>query len=151
MAIEDAAAALDFVREHGVVLVSAAGPAPRLTDAIAGETVKGSWWGHPQGKRIFALLEAVKASPDVLVCRMIEGKLTLVHRRLWPQLVRLSARFTPGQLARVTEAHTASGRHASAAQPFPDWVPAEVLADAASVDERSALPIFSHCMPSAER
>jgi hypothetical protein len=151
MAIEDAAAALDFVREHGVVLVSAAGPAPRLTDAIAGETVKGSWWGHPQGKRIFTLLEALKASPDILVCRMIEGKLTLVHRRLWPHLVRLSARFTPAQLARVTEEHTAAGRHASTAQPFPQWVPAEVLADAASVDEQAALLIFSRYLPALVR
>ena len=49
----DRGQALDFVREHGVVLVSASGPAPKLTEAIAGEKIKGSWWGHPKGKQIF--------------------------------------------------------------------------------------------------
>lgn len=33
------------------------GGAPRLTEALAGEPVKGSWWAHPQGRRIFAILE----------------------------------------------------------------------------------------------
>jgi hypothetical protein len=33
----DSGQALDFVREHGVVLVSASGPVPKLTEAIAGE------------------------------------------------------------------------------------------------------------------
>ncbi|UUZ53413.1 hypothetical protein LP419_32000 [Massilia sp. H-1] len=123
MAIADSQARpLAFIREHGVVLVAAAGPAPRLTDAIVGAPVKGSWWAHPQGKHIFAILEAVKASPDILVCRMIQGKITLVHRRLWPQLVRLAARFTPEQLAQITERHTASGRHVSTAVPYPQWV-----------------------------
>ncbi len=35
--------AIAFVREHGVVLVSAKGPVPRLVEAIAGETIRGSW------------------------------------------------------------------------------------------------------------
>ena len=76
--------ALAFVQKHGVVLVSAKGPAPRLTEAIAGEPIKGSWWGHAQGRRIFAILSAVTQADQVLVCRLLDGKLTLVHRRLWP-------------------------------------------------------------------
>jgi hypothetical protein len=47
----DAQAALAFVRDHGVVLASARGPVPTLTHAIAGEAIRGSWWGHPQGKQ----------------------------------------------------------------------------------------------------
>ncbi len=31
----DHAQAMEFVREHGVVLVAASGPAPKLTEAIA--------------------------------------------------------------------------------------------------------------------
>ena len=34
--------ALAFIREHGVVLASAEGPVPCLTDAIVGEPVQGS-------------------------------------------------------------------------------------------------------------
>lgn len=41
-----AAEMLDFVREHGIVLVSAKGPAPRLTEAIIGKPIKGSWWAR---------------------------------------------------------------------------------------------------------
>src|SRR5580704_1458010 len=46
-------AALSFIREQGVVLVSAKGPAARLTELIAGEPIRGSWWGHPKSHEIF--------------------------------------------------------------------------------------------------
>src|SRR6266436_9189948 len=134
-----AAEALAFVEEHGVVLVSAKGPVPRLTEAIAGEPIKGSWWGHPKGQQIFAILEAVTESEDVLVCRLVKGKITLVHRRLWPALVRLAARFPPARISKVTQEHTASGRHVNKEVPFPRWVPAEVLKKAKSVSEDEAI------------
>lgn len=51
--------ALAFVREHGVVLASAKGPAPRLTEAIVGEPIRGSWWAHAQSHYIYAILQAV--------------------------------------------------------------------------------------------
>ena len=51
-----AAGAIAFVRQHGVVLVSAQGAVPRLTEAIVGEPVKGSWWAHPKSHHIFAIL-----------------------------------------------------------------------------------------------
>ena len=136
------AEALDFVREHGVVLVSAKGKAPRLTEAITGEPIKGSWWGHPQGRLIFALLGAVTASDDILACRLIDGKVTLVHRRLWPALASIAGRFKPEQIAKVSEQHTPSGRHASTEIPFPLWVPADVLAQAHAVDGAQALAVF---------
>ena len=103
--------ALAFVREHGVVLLAAKGPAPRLTEAIIGEPIKGSWWAHPRSHFIFSVLNGVTASDDVLACRLMDGKITLVHRRLWPALVRLAERFHPEHLARVREEHTPSGRH----------------------------------------
>lgn len=132
-------AALAFIREHGVVLVSAKGNAPRLTDAIAGEPVKGSWWGHPQGHLIFAILEAVTASEDILVCRLIKGKLTLVHRRLWPALACLAGRLESVQIAQVREEHTPSGRHTSIEVPFPAWVPKDVLEQAQAMTEQDGL------------
>jgi len=132
------AEALAFVERHGVVLVSAQGTAPKLVDAIAGETVRGSWWGHPRGKEIFRVLSAVQDAPDVLVCRLLDGKVTLVHRRLWPALVRLADRFAPEQLARVSEEHTAKGKHVSHSVPFPDWVPPEVLREAQELAEEEA-------------
>src|SRR5260221_254340 len=77
-----AAKAIAFVRQHGVVLVSGKGAVPRLTEAIVDEPIKGSWWAHPKSHHIFAILQAVTDSEDILVCRLVDGKLTLVHRRL---------------------------------------------------------------------
>ena len=134
-----AAEALAFVEERGVVLVSAKGPVPRLTEVIAGEPIKGSWWGHPKSHQIFSILEFVTESEDVLVCRLVKEKITLVHRRLWPALVRLANRFPPDRIAQVRQEHTASGRHVNKEVPFPRWVPAEVLKQASSIREEEAI------------
>jgi hypothetical protein len=135
----DSEQALDFVRRHGVVLVSAAGPAPKLTEAIAGEKIKGSWWGHPRGKQVFAVLEQVTGHPDILVCRLIDGKLTLVHRRLWPALAAASAHFAQDRLCRVTQVHSAGGRHQNIETAFADWLPADVAQAAKAIDPAAAL------------
>ena len=86
--------ALAFVEEHGIVLQSARGRVPSFADFVAGERIRGSWWGHPRGKEIYRLAEAVIDSGEVLVCRLVDGKVTYVHRRLWPALVRLSDRLS---------------------------------------------------------
>lgn len=131
--------AVAFVREHGVVLASAKGPVPRLTCAIAGETIEGSWWAHPKSHRIFAILQAVSESQDVLVCRLVDGKVTFVHRRLWPALVCAAERFPPHRLAQVREEHTPSGKHVSHEIAFPEWVPIDVSEQAKTIDKREAL------------
>jgi hypothetical protein len=122
--------ALAFVKKHGVVLQAARGPVPSLAEAVAGEPIRGSWWGHPKGHAIFRAAEAVSDSPDVLVCKLIEGKVTFVHRRLWPALVRLASWFPRAQLAKVWNEHTATGEHRSRRISFPEWVPAEVARQA---------------------
>ena len=144
-----AAKALAFVAERGVVLVSAKGPVPRLTEVIAGEPIKGSWWGHPKSHQIFAILEVVTESEDVLVCRLVKGKITLVHRRLWPALVRLAALFPPNRISKVRQEHTASGRHVNKIVPFPLWVPAEVLKQASAISEAEAIAAFGEWANSA--
>ena len=131
--------AMAFIRDHGVVLESARGPVPRMAEIIAGETIEGSWWAHPKGHAIFAVLAKIKESPDILVCRLVEGKITYVHRRLWPALVRLAKRFGAASLAQVHDEHTRSGHHMSRRVPFPKWVPADVIAAARALDERQAL------------
>ena len=131
--------ALAFVREHGIVLASANGPVPRLTDAIVGESVKGSWWAHPDSHRIFAIFEGVEGSADILVCRLVDDKITFVHRRLWPALVRVAERFPANRLAQVQQEHTAAGHHVSHDIAFPQWVPADVVKEAQSLSEPEAL------------
>ncbi len=120
--------ALSFVRRHGIVLESARGPLPSLAEAIAGAPIKGSWWRHPMGEEIFKITRWVRDSRDIFVCRLVDGKITFVHRRLWPALVRLADELPSGRLAHIRERHTARGRHAIEALPYPRWVPGEVLA-----------------------
>jgi hypothetical protein len=141
--------ALAFIEREGIVLVSARGPAPRLVDAIAGETVRGSWWGHPRGREIFRVLSAVQASDQVLACKLLAGKVTLVHRRLWPALVRLAGSFEAAQLAWVADEHTAQGHHVSRSTPFPDWVPEDVRREGAALSEAQARSLLGNCAPPA--
>ena len=134
-----AAEAISFIKKHGVVLASAKGPVPRLTEAIAGEPIKGSWWGHKKSHQIFAILQVVADSNEVLVCRIVDGKVTFAHRRLWPALVRVAKKFPPAQTAQVHEEHTASGRHVTREVPFPKWVPAAIAKQAKQLSETEAL------------
>lgn len=116
-----------FVKRHGVVLQAARGPVPSLAEAIAGEPIRGSWWGHPKGHEIFRVSEGVCESPEILVCKLVDGKVTYIHRRLWPALVKLASRFRNNQLARVWNEHTRTGAHRSRRMPFPEWVPSEIM------------------------
>ena len=142
--VEDAMA---FVRKRGVVLVAAKGSEPSLVEAIVGRSFKGSWWALAERKHVYHTLRAVSESEEVLVCRLVDGKITLVHRRLWPALARLAGRFAPERIARVRNEHTASGRHASHAMPFPAWLPSAVVAEAEALGEDEAVAAFGAWLP----
>jgi hypothetical protein len=135
--------AIAFVKRHGIVLQAARGPVPSLAEAIAGGPIRGSWWGHPKGRLIFQATQAVCESPDVLVCKLIDGKVTYVHRRVWPALVKLAPRFKKAQLAKVWDEHTESGAHASRQIGFPDWVPSKAVKEAEALSVAEAERILS--------
>ena len=122
---------LAFVKRHGVVLQAARGPAPNLAEAIAGGPIKGSWWSHAKGREIFRVSERLGESPDVLVCGLLGGKVTYVHKRLWPALVRLAPLIGKARLARAWSEHGSSGAHRSRRLPFPRWVPEQIARRAA--------------------
>jgi len=134
---------LAFVKRHGVVLQAARGPVPSLAAAIAGEPIRGSWWGHPRGREIFRVSEAVSQSPDILVCKLVDDRVTYVHRRLWPALVRLASRFRKARLAKTWSEHTQNGAHRSCRIAFPEWVPSDVMQEAARLSASEAAEILS--------
>src|SRR5579872_6502749 len=115
--------AIDFVRQHGVVLESARGPVPSLAGAVAGAPIRGNWWTHPDGKKIFRATRLARDCKNILVCRLVGGKVTYVDRRLWPAVVRLANYFGKESLAAIREEHTESGAHLVKTSPFPGWVP----------------------------
>jgi hypothetical protein len=115
-----------FIARHGIVMQSARHALiPSLAEHLAGEPIQGSWWGHPRAQEIFRALVTVYDSPDVVATTVVDGKITLVHRRLWPALATLGyeGRIPRERLGSVTEEHTAAGRHEKHVQPFPDWLP----------------------------
>lgn len=130
--------AIAFVKANGIVLESVRGPGPSLAAAIAGEPIRGSWWKHRKASQIFLCSRAVRDSKEVLVCRFLGGKVTYVHRRLWPALVRLHDQFHANDLAAIREIHTDQGKHKLHVTAFPTWVPPEVMVEAARLSARKA-------------
>jgi hypothetical protein len=133
--------AIEFVREQGVLLESGRGPVFSLAEAVAQGPIKGSWWSHPKSKEIFARTRSVRDNEDVLVCRVVGGKVTFVHRRHWRALVRLADRFPRKHLAQIKEEHTPTGRHIVRTVPYPDWVSAEVSRLALKLGESEAIAL----------
>ncbi len=130
--------AILFIEAQGVVLESGKGSVPNLADAAAGEFIRGSYWGHPKGNEIFLLTRTIRASKDILVCRLVEGKVTYVHKRLWAAIIRLSANFEKEDLGAICEIHSSSGKHEVRVSPFPEWVPAGVKEEAERLTESQA-------------
>jgi hypothetical protein len=74
---------------------------PSIVATVAGAPVQGSWWSHPQAPIIFARLNELAAHPDVLLAKLVAGKVTFVHRRLWPAVLAVAAAREPWQFARL--------------------------------------------------
>lgn len=69
---------------------------------ITGETLRTSWWSHPKAQLIFAVLSRLDEHADVLPTKLLGGKVTLVHRGLWPALLAVSSSDEPWQTARLS-------------------------------------------------
>jgi hypothetical protein len=132
---------LAFVKKHGVVFASARGPIPNVAEAVAGEPIVGSWWAHPKGKQIFQVLSQLDDSADIRCFRLVDGKITLAHRRVWPALVRLGKEgaLPADRLASLQQEHMPSGEHRNFVTPFPEWVDAETAKVAERLSKEQAL------------
>ena len=56
---------------------------PSLVQAITGERVTGSWWGHPQGNAIYNASQVLGDSDIALTMKLVDAKVTFVHCSLW--------------------------------------------------------------------
>jgi len=129
---------IQFVEQHGVVLEGGRGPRPNLAEAVAGEHIDGNWWGHVKARAIFRATRTARDSDQVLVCRLVDGKITYVHRRLWPAIVCLAKSLDKKSISALREEHSPSGAHIVRAIPFPRWVPTDVRRAAKSISEEQA-------------
>jgi len=62
---------------------------PSVCSLITGTRLKGSWWSHPLGQTIFQVNEKLEDHPDVLMTKLVSGKVTFVHRALWPTILAI--------------------------------------------------------------
>jgi hypothetical protein len=75
----------DSLKKLGLLVVSDT-TFPSVTRLITGERMKGSWWSHPLAHTIFNVNEMLEDHKDVLIVKLVSGKVTFVHRTLWPNL-----------------------------------------------------------------
>jgi hypothetical protein len=98
--LEQAQATLERV---GLLLLS--DPAlPSLVGLIVGEPLRTSWWGHPRGGAIYHAMNALGDDPSVLSTKLVAGKVTYVHQRLWPAVYTLGCAREPWQLDNLSPA-----------------------------------------------
>lgn len=81
------AGVLAALRARGLLLLTDP-RLPSVAGLVAGESVRGSWWGHARGKAIYAVANQLESLTTEVVCvKLVARKETYVARRLWPALV----------------------------------------------------------------
>jgi hypothetical protein len=75
---------------------------PSVCGLITGGPLTGSWWSHPLAQDIFQVNEQLEDHPDVLITKLISGKVTFVHRELWPEIVAIGTAKQSWQTARLS-------------------------------------------------
>ncbi len=135
-----------WVEQHGVVLQSARGPVPNVAEFIAGEPIRGSWWGHSAGKKIYEILNELDGDDDIVAARLINAKITLLHARIWPAIVRVSDLLGTNRLAVIRQEHTEHGAHRTHEEPYPTWVPANAITTALQCSVDDAFALLPDCL-----
>jgi len=97
IAARDFKTALQTLRRLGLLLETDA-RLPSVAGLIAGEPVSGSWWSHASGQKIFVTLGQFADHRDVMFTKLISGKVTLVHRKLWPEVFAIGTARAPWQM-----------------------------------------------------
>lgn len=98
-----APAARAALERHGLLLLQDP-RLPSLATLVAGAPIKGSWWSHPAGREIFRIASALDDDDDVTTAKLLGGKVTFVHRRLFAALAAAGAERAPWQLTRLPRA-----------------------------------------------
>ena len=70
---------------------------PNVVSILTGESLRTSWWSHPKGRLIFAVLSQLADHSDVLFAKLLYGKDTLIHRPLWPAVLAVGRAREPWQ------------------------------------------------------
>src|SRR5215813_8599824 len=91
------------LEKHGLLLVSDQN-FPSVAFSIAPIKRKGSWWSYPEAHTIFAVNNMLEDHPDVLIMKLISGKVTFVHRELWGRIYSVGVAREEWQIKSLTSA-----------------------------------------------
>jgi len=97
----ESAPVLAKLKEYGLLLHTDAS-LPNVCALVAGGPVRGSWWSHPRGRQIFQVKIELEDHPDVLVTKLISGKITYLHRALWPAFIMIGRARESWQIERLS-------------------------------------------------
>ena len=75
---------------------------PSLTHLIAEEKIRGSWWSHARAHTIFNVAQMLEDHPDVMIVKLISGKVTYVHRELWNRIYSIGIAREDWQLKKLS-------------------------------------------------
>lgn len=73
--------------ERRGLLLLADNTLPSVVSVIAGRPITGSWWSAPAGKLIYNTANELEEHQNVVVVKLLSGKLTFIHGKLWPALI----------------------------------------------------------------
>ena len=87
----------DELQRFGLLLTSDQ-TLPSVASLVAGEPIRGSWWAHPAANDIYDVADLLGDHPDVIIAKLVSGKNTYVHRRLWPAVHAIGRAREPWQI-----------------------------------------------------
>jgi len=64
---------------------------PSVCSIVTGERMRRSWWSHPLAHAIFSVNEQLDDHKDILVTKLISGKVTFLHRKLWSRIFTIGS------------------------------------------------------------
>ncbi len=75
---------------------------PSVCASITGESLKSSWWSHPMAQVIFDVNEQLEDHQDIVITKLVAGKVTFVHRSTWPHLTSIGTSRENWQMSKLS-------------------------------------------------
>ena len=71
---------------------------PSVVSLVAGKAIRGSWWGHPSGGAVYSESNKLADRTDVVVLKLLNGKVTFVLDTLWAHVYAVGTCGEPWQM-----------------------------------------------------
>ncbi len=68
-----------------------------VANIVARETIRGSWWAHPQSNLIYWVCQDLEQHPSVAEARLLAGKVTQLWETVWGDVAAVALGRAPWQ------------------------------------------------------